>query len=37
VHKLGVVDYEIPYADGRRDTVHLIDQLVPGYALRRRD
>lgn len=34
---LGVVDYEIPYADGRRDTVHLVDQLVPEYALRRRE
>lgn len=34
---LGVVDYEIPYADGRRDTVHLVDQLVPEYALRQRE
>jgi hypothetical protein len=37
MHKIGVVDYEIPYADGRRDTVHLADQLVPRYALRRRE
>lgn len=34
---LGVVDYEIPYADGRRATVHLVDQIVPAYALRRRE
>lgn len=26
---LGVVNYEIPYADGRRDKLHLVDQLVP--------
>lgn len=30
----GVVDYEVSYADGRRDKVSLIDQLVPFYALR---
>src|SRR5436190_1210213 len=30
----GVVDYEVSYADGRRDKVSLIDQLVPFHALR---
>jgi hypothetical protein len=30
---LGIVDYEIPYADGRRDQLALKDQLVPIYAL----
>ncbi len=32
----GVVDYEIPYADGRRDKLDLTDQLLPFYALRER-
>lgn len=34
---LGVINYEIPYADGRRDKLHLVDQLVPFYALQKRD
>jgi hypothetical protein len=34
---LGVVNYEIPYADGRRDKVQLVDQLLPFYALQRRE
>ncbi|SMD27357.1 hypothetical protein SAMN05661093_10960 [Kibdelosporangium aridum] len=34
---LGLVNYAIPYADGRRHTLQLTDQLVPGYALRKRD
>lgn len=34
---LGVVNYEIGYADGRRDRVYLADQLVPFYVLRRRE
>ncbi|WP_238413069.1 hypothetical protein [Saccharothrix deserti] len=32
----GIVDYEIGYADGRRDKLHLVDQLVPFHALRKR-
>jgi len=34
---LGVVDFEIPYADPRRTKLEVVDQLVPAYALRRRD
>ncbi|SDJ22105.1 hypothetical protein SAMN05192558_109310 [Actinokineospora alba] len=34
---LGVVNYEVRYADGRRESVWLTDQLVPGYALAPRD
>lgn len=34
---LGVTNFEIPYADGRKQGVWLVDQLVPGHALRRRD
>jgi hypothetical protein len=34
---LGVVNYAIPYADGRRDNVRLSDQLVSAYALRPRE
>jgi hypothetical protein len=34
---LGVVNFEIPYADGRPNRVRLADQLVPGHALRPRD
>ncbi|PPK66222.1 hypothetical protein V5P93_003940 [Actinokineospora auranticolor] len=33
----GVIDYEINYADGRRDQLQLKDQLVPFTALRQRD
>jgi len=33
---LGVVNYSIPYADGRRDALFLRHQLVPSYALRPR-
>lgn len=33
---LGVVNYEIPYADGRRNKLQLVDQLVPFSALRKR-
>ncbi|GAA2975637.1 hypothetical protein GCM10010483_19690 [Actinokineospora diospyrosa] len=32
---LGVVNYEIRYADNRSDVVRLIDQVVPFSALRR--
>ncbi|MGA6168369.1 hypothetical protein [Amycolatopsis magusensis] len=31
---LGVVDFEIPYEDGRSDKLALVDQLVPASALR---
>jgi hypothetical protein len=34
---LGVVNYEIPYADGRRDKVQLVDQLLPFYAIQGRE
>ncbi|MFD9701545.1 hypothetical protein [Lentzea sp. NPDC059081] len=34
---LGVVNYEIGYADGRRDKLYLVDQLVPFHVLRKRD
>ncbi|WP_245786670.1 hypothetical protein [Lentzea albida] len=33
---LGVVNYEISYADGRRDKLYLVDQLVPFHVLRKR-
>jgi hypothetical protein len=32
----GVVNYEIPYADGRHDKLRLYDQLVPFHALQKR-
>lgn len=32
----GIVNYEIGYADGRRDKLHLVDQFVPFTALRER-
>ncbi|WP_205215340.1 hypothetical protein [Amycolatopsis albispora] len=31
---LGVVDFEMPYADGRRERLAVADQLVPAQALR---
>lgn len=31
---LGVVTYQIPYADGRRNKLQVFDGLVPDYALR---
>lgn len=31
---LGVVNYEISYADGRREKLHLVDQLLPFSVLR---
>ncbi|MET9631637.1 hypothetical protein ABZX92_29655 [Lentzea sp. NPDC006480] len=34
---LGVVNYEISYADGRREQLHLVDQLVPFHVLRLRE
>lgn len=34
---LGVVNYEINYADGRRERLYLVDQLVPFHILRKRD
>lgn len=34
---LGVVNYEIPFADGRRSKLQLVDQLVPFSALRKRE
>jgi hypothetical protein len=33
---LGLVDYPLPLADGRKQTVYLERQLVPAYALRPR-
>lgn len=33
----GIVNYEIGYADGRRDKLHLVDQFVPFTALRKRE
>lgn len=33
---LAIVDFEVPYADGRRH-VALVDQLVPEYAIHPRD
>ncbi|ANZ36032.1 hypothetical protein BBK82_08075 [Lentzea guizhouensis] len=32
----GIVNYEIGYADGRRDKLSLVDQFVPFTALRER-
>ncbi|MFI6100859.1 hypothetical protein ACIA8G_35365 [Lentzea sp. NPDC051213] len=32
---LGVVNYEIGYADGRRDKLYVADQLVPFHVLRK--
>lgn len=32
---LGVVNYEIGYADGRREKLYLVDQLVPFHVLRK--
>jgi hypothetical protein len=34
---LGVVNYEISYADGRPEKLQLADQLVPFHVLRKRD
>lgn len=34
---LGIVNFSIPYADGRKDKLKLSDQLVPAYALRPRE
>lgn len=34
---LGIVNYEINYADGRRDKLHLVDQLIPFNVLRKRE
>ena len=34
---LGVVNYAIPSADGRQHKLELRDQLIPGYALRKRE
>lgn len=36
MHKSAIVNYEIGYADGRRDKLHLVDQFVPFTALRER-
>ena len=33
---LGVVNYEIGYANGQRDKLYVVDQLVPFHALRKR-
>jgi hypothetical protein len=33
---LGLVSYQLPFADGRKKTVYLERQLVPAYALRPR-
>ena len=33
---LGLVTYQLPFADGRKQTVYLERQLVPAYALRPR-
>ena len=33
---LGLVDYEIPFANGRHRGVYLVQQLLPAYALRPR-
>lgn len=33
---LGVVNFDLAYADGRRDKLSLPDQLVPAHALRPR-
>ncbi|SDN06385.1 hypothetical protein [Allokutzneria albata] len=34
---LGVCHYRIPYADGRTVTIAVRNQLIPAYALRRRE
>lgn len=34
---LGVVNYEIGYADGRPEKLYLVDQLVPFHVLRKHD
>ncbi|CAM3738226.1 hypothetical protein KIPE111705_22425 [Kibdelosporangium persicum] len=34
---LGVVNYAIPFADGRQQKLELRDQLIPGYALSKRE
>lgn len=34
---LGVVNYEISYADGRPEKLYLVDQLVPFNVLRKHD
>lgn len=34
---LGMVNYEISYADGRREKLYLADQLVPFHVLRKRE
>jgi hypothetical protein len=34
MHKPVVVNYDVPYADGRSNMVYLVDQLVPADALR---
>jgi len=31
---LGVVQFALSYADGRPDTIHVVDQLVPDYMIR---
>ncbi|SMC71934.1 hypothetical protein [Lentzea albidocapillata] len=33
---LGVANYEIGYADGRRNKLYVVDQLVPFWALTKR-
>lgn len=33
---LAVVDFDIPYVDGRRSKLEVADQLVPSYAVRPR-
>lgn len=33
---LGLVDYEVPFADGRKKGVYLTQQLLPAHALRPR-
>ncbi|KZB83415.1 hypothetical protein [Amycolatopsis regifaucium] len=35
-NRYGIVNYEIGYADGRRDKLHMIDQFVPFTELRER-
>lgn len=34
---LGLVNFSVPYADGRRHKLRLSNQLVPAYALRPRE
>jgi hypothetical protein len=33
---IGLVSYQVPFADGRHDTLYLERQLLPAYALRPR-